>query len=122
MWGIVLNTFRETVRRPFYFLLVATAAAALLITLRLPLFTFGNDTDMYKDLGLSFILVFVLLMALLAAAINFPFIIAATLVGGLAFGLIRELSGGVLAPLAAHAAFDLIVYAELAEAPWWVWA
>ena len=68
VWGIVLNTFRETVRRPFYYLLLATAAGALLITLRLPLFTFGNDTDMYKDLGLSFILVFVLLMALLAAA------------------------------------------------------
>jgi len=64
-----------------------------------------------------------------AMAINFPFIIAATLVGGLAFGLLRELSGGstsltagnVLAPLAAHAAFDLIVYAELTKAPWWVW-
>lgn len=68
VWGIVLNTYRETVRRPFYFLLVAAAAAALLVTLRLPLFTFGNDTDMYKDLGLSFILLFVLLMALLAAA------------------------------------------------------
>lgn len=66
--GIVLNTFRETVRRPFYFVLVATAVAALVTTLRLPLFTFGSDTDMYKDLGLSFILVFVLLMALLASA------------------------------------------------------
>ena len=66
--GIVLNTFRETVRRPFYFVLVSTAVASLVITLRLPLFTFGSDTDMYKDLGLSFILVFVLLMALLASA------------------------------------------------------
>jgi membrane protease YdiL (CAAX protease family) len=57
-----------------------------------------------------------------AAAIDFPFIIAATLVGGLAFGAMRELSGSVLAPLAAHAAFDLVVYAELTEAPWWVWS
>jgi len=66
--GIVLNTFRETARRPFYFVLVGAGAAALAVTLRLPLFTFGSDTDMYKDLGLSFVLVFVLLMALLASA------------------------------------------------------
>jgi hypothetical protein len=25
------------------------------------------------------------------------------------------------APLAAHGAFDLVVYGELARAPWWVW-
>ncbi|MGB3087891.1 MAG: ABC transporter permease subunit [Phycisphaerae bacterium] len=71
--GIVLNTFRETVRRPFYYLLLAGAAAALLATLRLPFFTLGRsghygDTDMYKDLGLSFVLVFVLLLAVLGAA------------------------------------------------------
>ena len=54
--------------------------------------------------------------------INFPFIVAATFVGGLAFGVLRELSGNVLAPLAAHAAFDLVVYADLAKAPWWVWS
>jgi ABC-type transport system involved in multi-copper enzyme maturation permease subunit len=66
--GILLNTFREAVRQPFYYLLVGAAAAALLITLWLPFFTFYNDVDMYKDLGLSFILVFVLLAGLLAAA------------------------------------------------------
>jgi len=57
-----------------------------------------------------------------AVTINFPFIVAATFVGGLAFGVLRKLSGNVLAPLAAHAAFDLVVYAELAAAPWWVWS
>ncbi|HET6442880.1 MAG TPA: CPBP family intramembrane glutamic endopeptidase [Phycisphaerae bacterium] len=57
-----------------------------------------------------------------AVTINFPFIVTATFVGGLAFGVLRELSGNVHAPLAAHAAFDLVVYAELAEAPWWVWS
>jgi len=66
--GIVLNTFREAVRQPFYFLLVAAGSAALVITLWLPLFTFHNDTDMYKDIGLSFVLLFVLLAGLLAAA------------------------------------------------------
>jgi membrane protease YdiL (CAAX protease family) len=57
-----------------------------------------------------------------AVTTNFPFIVTATLIGGLAFGALRELSGNVLAPLAAHAAFDLIVYAELTKAPWWVWS
>ena len=33
-----------------------------------PLFTFYNDTDMYKDLGLSFALLFLVLAGLLAAA------------------------------------------------------
>jgi ABC-type transport system involved in multi-copper enzyme maturation permease subunit len=66
--GIVLNTFRESVRQPFYYLLLAAGAAALAVTMRLPLFTFYNDTDMYKDLGLSFVLVFVMLAGLLAAA------------------------------------------------------
>jgi len=66
--GIVLNTFREAVRQPFYYILVMVAAAAVLITLYLPLFTFYNDTDMYKELGLSFILLFLLLAGVLVAA------------------------------------------------------
>jgi len=57
-----------------------------------------------------------------AATIDLEFIVAATFIGGLVFGALRQLSGNVLAPLAAHAAFDLIVYSELAGAPWWVWA
>jgi membrane protease YdiL (CAAX protease family) len=57
-----------------------------------------------------------------AVTIDFAFIVAAPFVGGLVFGALRQLSGNVLAPLAAHAAFDLIVYAELTKAPWWVWS
>ncbi|MFO8012595.1 MAG: ABC transporter permease [Phycisphaerae bacterium] len=66
--GMALTTFRETTRQPFYYLLLAVGTAALAITLWLPLFTFHNDTDMYKDLGLSFVLVFAMLVGLLAAA------------------------------------------------------
>jgi ABC-type transport system involved in multi-copper enzyme maturation permease subunit len=66
--GIILNTFREAVRRPFFYLLLAAGAAALVATMYLPLFTFHNDVDMYKDLGLSFVLLFALLTGLLAAA------------------------------------------------------
>jgi ABC-type transport system involved in multi-copper enzyme maturation permease subunit len=66
--GIILNTFREAVRQPFYYILIMVAAAAVVVLLFLPFNTFYNDTDMYKDLGLSFILLFVLLAGLLAAA------------------------------------------------------
>ncbi len=65
--GIILNSLRETMRQPFYLLLLAGGVAALLGTLQLPFFT-QNDTDMYKDLGLSFILLFAMLVGLLAAA------------------------------------------------------
>jgi ABC-type transport system involved in multi-copper enzyme maturation permease subunit len=66
--GIILNTFRESVRQPFYVLLLAGGAAALVIMVWVPLFTFHSDIDMYKDLGLSFVLLFVMLAGLLSAA------------------------------------------------------
>jgi ABC-type transport system involved in multi-copper enzyme maturation permease subunit len=66
--GIILNTFRESVRQPFYMLLLAGGAAALVVMVWVPLFTFRSDIDMYKDLGLSFVLVFVMLAGLLSAA------------------------------------------------------
>ncbi len=66
--GIALNTFRESVRQPFYYLLMTAGVAALVITMWLPLFTFYANTDMYKELGLSFVLHVVLLGGLLAAA------------------------------------------------------
>jgi membrane protease YdiL (CAAX protease family) len=47
---------------------------------------------------------------------------ALTFLGGLAFGALRERSGSVLPPLAAHAWFEIVVYGGLSSAPWWVWA
>jgi len=66
--GIALNTFRETTREPFYYILLAAGVASLAIMLFIPLFTFYHETDIYKDMGLSFVLLFVLLAGLLAAA------------------------------------------------------
>jgi membrane protease YdiL (CAAX protease family) len=54
-------------------------------------------------------------------AINYSFILIWTILGGVAFGLLRECSGSVLPPVFAHAAFDLVAYGTVAEAPWWVW-
>ncbi|MBI5370954.1 MAG: CPBP family intramembrane metalloprotease [Sphingobacteriales bacterium] len=36
-------------------------------------------------------------------------------------GLLRYYSRSLLPPVIVHAVFDLLVYAENAEAPWWVW-
>jgi membrane protease YdiL (CAAX protease family) len=44
-----------------------------------------------------------------------------TFLVGLIFGAIRQLSGSILPSVAAHVIFDIIVYGELANAPWWVW-
>ena len=40
---------------------------------------------------------------------------------GFLFGTIRHYSKSVLIPIAAHAFFDILVYAEYSNAPWWVW-
>lgn len=42
--------------------------------------------------------------------------------GGMALGPLRALSGSVLPPLLAHAAFDFVTYRPVASAPWWVWS
>ena len=50
------------------------------------------------------------------------FLTAWTFIGGLVFGGLRELSRGVAPAVAAHVCFDVVVYCELARAPWWVWS
>lgn len=45
-----------------------------------------------------------------------------TFAGGVVFGLLRQFSGSVVPSMAAHAAFDLLVYGAVARAPWWVWS
>lgn len=46
---------------------------------------------------------------------------ALTFLAGLALGLARYRSGSLWPCLLAHGFFDFLVYAELREAPWWVW-
>jgi len=55
------------------------------------------------------------------AAIDLAALACMTFFGGLAFGVLRHLSGGVLSPVLAHAVFDLLVYGDRMQAPWWVW-
>jgi membrane protease YdiL (CAAX protease family) len=55
-------------------------------------------------------------------SVNFLSLVVFTFTVGALFGLLRELSRSVYPAVAAHAAFDLIVYGAAAQAPWWVWA
>ncbi len=51
---------------------------------------------------------------------DFTVLAAVTLAFGVLFGLMREVFGNLAFPLAAHVAFDLVAYGDLAAAPWWV--
>ncbi len=53
---------------------------------------------------------------------DFLFLATWTFLGGLVFGALRELAGSIAPALAAHACFDIVVYGDLAQAPWWVWS
>ncbi len=44
-----------------------------------------------------------------------------TFIVGILFSALRHFSRSVWPSVAAHALFDILVYAEYAKAPWWVW-
>ena len=54
--------------------------------------------------------------------VDVVFLAVVTFLGGVVFGGMRAVSGSVVPPLVAHACFDLVVYGNLASAPWWVWS
>ena len=51
---------------------------------------------------------------------DFAVLAAVTLGFGVLFGLMREVFGSLVFPIAAHAAFDLAAYGDLPAGPWWV--
>jgi membrane protease YdiL (CAAX protease family) len=53
---------------------------------------------------------------------DFFFLIFWTFVGGVLFGILRELSGNTIPPVIAHAVFDIVLYGGLVSAPVWVWS
>ncbi len=50
------------------------------------------------------------------------FLVKWTIFGGFIFSLIKEYSDNIVAPIAGHAVFDLLVYGDFISAPWWVWS
>lgn len=65
---ILRHTFFEAISQPIYSLLLAIGAAILVIFGLLPFFTLGEDTIMFKAVGLDIILLLVLLSTLFATS------------------------------------------------------
>src|SRR5688572_15144826 len=65
---ILRHTFWETIVQPIYGLLLALGAALLAVFAMLPFFTLGEDTVMYKDVGLDIVLLLVLVATLFATS------------------------------------------------------
>src|SRR4051812_33342897 len=65
---IIRHTFLEAILQPIFTLLLALGAAILLIFWLLPFFTLGEDTVMFKSVGLDVILLLVLIATLFATS------------------------------------------------------
>jgi len=65
---IVRHTFVEALVQPIYSLLLALGAVILLIFAMLPFFTLGEDTTMFKAVGLDIVLLLVLISTLFATS------------------------------------------------------
>jgi ABC-type transport system involved in multi-copper enzyme maturation permease subunit len=65
---ILRHTFLESIVQPIYSLLLGLGAAVLLVFALLPFFTLGEDTVMYKAVGLDVILLMVLIVTLFATS------------------------------------------------------
>src|ERR1051325_6687683 len=65
---ILRHTFLESIVQPIYPLLIGLGAAILFVFAALPFFTLGEDTVMYKAVGLDVILLLVLIATLFATS------------------------------------------------------
>src|SRR5438270_8633693 len=65
---IIRHTFLEALVQPIYSLLLALGAVILLIFAMLPFFTLGEDTTMFKAVGLDVVLLLVLISTLFATS------------------------------------------------------
>ena len=65
---ILRHTFVESAVQPIYSLLLTLGAVILFIFAALPFFTLGEDTNMFKTVGLDVILLFVLIATLFATS------------------------------------------------------
>lgn len=67
---IALTTYREIVRRPFFWLLLLVSAVLLALFAVIPYYTLGEDIKMVKDQGLAVIMVTGLIIALFSASVS----------------------------------------------------
>ncbi len=59
-------TYHEALLQPFTLIVLALCLAAVIITAFVPFNTFGEDTKMYRDVALSFVLMFILVIMVFA--------------------------------------------------------
>ena len=69
---ILRHTFFEAIVQPIYPLLLALGAAVIVVFAFLPFFTLGEDTVMFKSVGLDIILLLVLITTLFATDPDAP--------------------------------------------------
>ena len=65
---ILRHTFIEAILQPIYSMVLALGAAILLVFTMLPFFTLGEDTKMFKAVGLDVVLLLVLISTLFATS------------------------------------------------------
>ena len=66
--AIAINTFREGVRQPVFYVLIALGAVLLPLSAYFTLFSFGEEARLVKDMGLATIALFGLLIALFTSS------------------------------------------------------
>jgi membrane protease YdiL (CAAX protease family) len=54
--------------------------------------------------------------------VDFSFLVIATFIAGLVYGVLRELSRSIIPACVSHGVFDLVVYGGLSSWPVWVWS
>jgi membrane protease YdiL (CAAX protease family) len=65
--------------------------------------------------------VFLFLSHAVIVNVDTGFLALFTFLAGVVFGTLKYISGSLIPAITAHALFDIIVYAEFVQAPWWVW-
>ncbi len=68
LWGIVANSFTETIRQPIYGVLLLLTAGLLALNVGLAGYTLDDDNKLLKDLGLSTMLLAGLFLSAFSAA------------------------------------------------------
>jgi ABC-type transport system involved in multi-copper enzyme maturation permease subunit len=67
-WGIVTNSFTETIRQPIYGVLLLVATGLLVLNVGVSGYTLDDDNKLLKDLGLSTLLLSGLFLAAFSSA------------------------------------------------------
>ncbi len=68
LWGIITNSFTETIRQPIYGIMLLVTGGALVLNVALAGYTLDDDNKLLKDLGLSTLLLCGLFLSAFSAA------------------------------------------------------